>query len=79
MDTVNIHQAKTHLSRYLEQVEAGGEIVIARGGRPVAKLMPLAPKAKKKIVFGSMKGQLRIAEDFDSPIADAVLAAFEGR
>ena len=54
MITVNVNEAKTHLSRLLVQVEAGEDVVIARNGKPVAKLVPYAPKGKRQ--FGSMKG-----------------------
>ncbi len=77
MDTVNIHEAKTHLSRLVEEVAAGAEIVISKNGVPRAKLVPL--DASKKLRFGVMKGKLRYPEDFDAPLADEVLALFEGR
>ncbi len=64
MTTVNIHQAKTHLSRLLEQVQAGRQFLIAKSGRPVARLMPLAdaPRPKK---LGLLKGRLRVPADFN--------------
>ena len=63
MTTVNVHQAKTHLSRLLEQVQGGREILIAKSGRPVARLVPLAdaPRAKR---LGLLKGRLRVPERF---------------
>lgn len=63
-DPVNIHEAKTYLSRLLERVERGEEIVIARDGKPIARLCPL-PKRRKKRVLGKYAGQIRIADDFD--------------
>lgn len=75
METVNIHQAKTHLSRLVQRVEAGEEIVIARGGKPVARLVPLATELKPR-VFGRLKGRIKIADDFDDPLPDELLAAF---
>lgn len=63
-DTVNVHDAKTHLSRLLERVEAGEEIVIARAGKPVARLTPIEPFVRKP---GSAKGQVWMADDFDAP------------
>jgi prevent-host-death family protein len=77
MDTVNIHEAKTHLSRLVEEVAAGAEIVISKNGVPRAKLVPL--DASKKLEFGVMKGKLRYPDDFDAPLPDEVLALFEGR
>ena len=80
MRTVNIHAAKTHLSRLLDEVAAGEEIIIARAGKPVAKLTPLTvTPAKPRRVLGIMAGQMRISEDFDAPLPDDILDAFEGR
>jgi prevent-host-death family protein len=75
--TVNIHEAKTHLSRLLEEVARGEEVTIAKAGKPVAKLVPFVnSKGKRKL--GLLKGQLRIADDFDAPLPEDVLKAFEG-
>lgn len=63
--TVNIYEAKTHLSRLVEQAAAGEEIIIARGGKPVARLSQLVEPARK-LRFGVLKGQVRIAADFDA-------------
>ena len=80
MLTVNIHAAKTHLSRLIDQAAAGDEIVIARAGKPVARLVPLTAKAEKpRRVLGAMTGRMRVAADFDAPLPDAILDAFEGR
>lgn len=76
--TVNIHAAKTQLSRLVEEVGRGREIVIARAGRPVARLVPLATPVRRK-QLGLLRGKIRISADFDAPLPDAVLAAFEGR
>jgi prevent-host-death family protein len=77
MRTVNIHEAKTHLSRLIEEVREGGEIVIARAGRPVAKLVAITPQRKKR-TLGLLAGQLTIPDDFDAPLPDDILADFEG-
>ena len=74
MKPVNVHDAKTHLSRLLQRVERGEEIVIARAGRPVAKLVAVT---KAKRVLGTDRGLVRIAEDFDAPLPDEILADFE--
>jgi len=66
---VNIHEAKTHLSRLLEQVEAGEEVTIARNGRPIARLVGLAAPDRRS-VRGSLRGQIRISPDFDAPDSD---------
>jgi prevent-host-death family protein len=77
METVTIHQAKTHFSRYVERAEKGEEIIIARGPLPVARLTPLE-QPKRTIVFGALEGKLRVPDDFDAPLPDDVLASFEG-
>ena len=75
---VNVHQAKTHLSRLLDEVAAGGEVVIAKAGRPVARLVPLEPVVRRKR-FGLLKGRVDVPDDFDAPLPPDVLADFEGR
>jgi prevent-host-death family protein len=73
---VNIHEAKTHLSRLLERVAAGEEVVIAKAGRPVARLVPVE-KAMSDRLMGRDQGLVWIADDFDAPLPDAVLEDFE--
>lgn len=73
---VNIFEAKTQLSKLVERAEHGEEIILARAGRPVARLTQLQPE-KKKIRFGGMKGKIWIADDFDDPLPEEVLAEFE--
>ncbi len=78
MRTVNIHAAKTQLSRLVDAASAGEEIIIAKAGKPVARLGPLAgPRGKRRL--GILAGKLRIPEDFDTPLPDEVVADFEGR
>lgn len=80
MQTVNIHAAKTQLSRLVDEAAAGQEIVIARAGKPVAKLVPLtAPQPRPRRRLGGLAGQLRVPADFDAPLPDEVLGGFEGR
>ena len=74
----NIHEAKTGLSKLVERVEAGEEITIARAGRPVARLVAVDVKRPRR-QLGWMKGQLTIPDDFDRPLPESVLRAFEGR
>ena len=76
METVNLYEAKTNLSRLVDQANAGEHIVIAKGGKPMAMLTPLTPK-KRTIRYGLMKGQFVVPEDFDAPLPDDVIAAFE--
>jgi len=78
MKQVNIHQAKTNLSKLVERAEAGEEIVIARAGKPAAKLAPLA-EARVGRRLGLLDGKFKIPDDFNSPLPDSVIHAFEGR
>ena len=78
MRTINIHAAKTQLSRLVEAAAAGEEIIIAKSGKPVARLGPLAAPAGKRRL-GILAGKLRVPEDFDAPLPDDVIEAFEGR
>ena len=73
--TVNIHEAKTHLSRLVERVEAGEEIIIARAGRPVARLVPLGARREPRVP-GAWRGLVHLEPDFDRT-DDVVLDAFE--
>ena len=75
LDTVNVHEAKTHLSRLLERVERGEEITIARAGKPVAKLVPITPVTKRGLL-GKYKGQIWMSEDFDDPLPWQVFPGF---
>lgn len=72
---VNIHEAKTHLSKLLRRVAAGEEIVIAKSGRPVAKLIPLNSGASR--VPGSAKDKVKIQDDFDAPLPKELQREFE--
>ncbi len=74
--TVNIFEAKTKLSKLIEMVESGEDVIIARAGKPVARLTGLKPE-KPKIRFGGLKGKVWIADDFDAPLPQDVLAEFE--
>lgn len=77
-DPVTIHSAKTHLSQLIARVERGEEIVIARGNKPVARLVPIGPSEKKR-VFGSMSGIVDVGPEFFEPLPDEELDAWEGR
>ncbi len=74
--TVNIFEAKTNLSRLIGKVEQGEDVIIARAGKPVARLTGLVPD-KPTIRFGGLKGKIWIADDFDAPLPDEILAEFE--
>ena len=77
MKTVNIHEAKTQFSRLVDEAAAGEEIIVAKAGKPMARLVAIET-GKVKRRFGVLKGKVRISDDFDAPLPDAVVAAFEG-
>ncbi len=78
MEQVNIYEAKTHFSKYVEQAESGQDVIIARGGKQVARLTSIEPK-KNPVRFGVIKGKVQVSADFDDALPDEVLAGFEGR
>ena len=75
---VNLYDAKTNLSQLVERAAAGEEIVIAKAGRPMARLMPLPARSGLPRVPGLLKGQIIIGPDFDEPLPDAVIRGFQG-
>jgi len=75
MAVFNVHDAKTNLSRLLERVAQGEEVIIAKSGRPVAKLVRVAVEPRRP---GRLKGRIHLRADFDEPLPEAVLAAFRG-
>jgi prevent-host-death family protein len=70
---VTVHEAKTHLSRLLERVENGEEVLIARGRMPVARLVPAHRRAGRGRRFGSLRGEVRVARAFFEPLTDVEL------
>ncbi len=78
MQTANIHAAKTHLSRLIEAVAAGEEVVIAKAGKPVPRVVPIEAAAPRRRL-GSLAGQFLVPDDFDDPLPSEILNAFEGR
>jgi prevent-host-death family protein len=80
VQTVNLHAAKTHFSRLVDAAAAGEEIIIAKAGKPVARLVPLSSREERpKRRLGLLSGQATIPADFDAPLPDEVIDAFEGR
>lgn len=75
MDAVNVYYAKTHFSQLLERVARGEEVLIAKNGQPVAKLVALVAGPRKP---GRLKGKIRMAPDFDAPLPASLAAAFAG-
>jgi prevent-host-death family protein len=78
MKTVNLHAAKTHLSRLVDEAVSGEEIVIAKAGTPLVRLVPVSAK-RRRSGYGADKGRIRISADFDAPLPDALLRAFGAR
>ena len=70
---VNVHQAKTELSKLLVAVEAGDEVVIARSGTPVAKLVPFPRPGARRLRVDTWKGRIRMSPDFDAPLNEGEL------
>jgi prevent-host-death family protein len=76
METITVHAAKTTLSKLLERVEAGEEIILARGKLPVAKLVPFHPPSSKRS-FGAFRGMVTVGPEFFEPLPEVELAAWE--
>lgn len=77
METVNLYVAKTNLSRLVERAAAGEEIVIAKAGRPVARLVALAQSGPRRLDL--LAGEVRVGPDFDAPLPTSIATAFEGK
>ncbi|MBN3868618.1 type II toxin-antitoxin system Phd/YefM family antitoxin [Gluconobacter kondonii] len=79
MRTVNIHEAKTHLSRLIEAAMRGESFIIAKAGRPMVRVSPItAPEETQKRRLGFLSGQIRVPEDFDRMCQDDVISLFDG-
>jgi prevent-host-death family protein len=75
--TINIYDAKTSLSQLVERASAGEEIIIAKAGRPMARLAPLRSTRTPNLI-GALAGQIEIGPDFDAPLPEDIMAAFRG-
>ena len=73
---INIHEAKTQMSKLVDRAHGGEEFIIAKAGKPVARLVPLE-KIKRKL--GILNGKIQVPDDFNAPLPDEVLARFEGQ
>jgi prevent-host-death family protein len=73
MEVFNVHEAKTHLSKLLDRVAQGEEVIIAKSGRPVAKLVRVAVEPRRP---GRLKRRIRVGADFEEPLPEEILAAF---
>jgi len=78
MAMVDIYEAKTQLSKLVDEAAAGTDIIIGRNGRPVARITALE-SSKAPIRFGLMKNRIKVTGGFDAPLPEAILAAFQGR
>lgn len=78
MESINLYEAKTQLSRLVDQAAAGQDVIVSRHGKPVARITRLEPP-KRKIRFGVLKGKLIVPDGFDDPLPADVIRAFEGR
>lgn len=78
MRTINVHQAKTNLSKLLSDVELGEEIIIANRGVPVAKLIPFHSASNRRASLGQDRGRFMVPENFNDPLPEDILADFEG-
>jgi len=77
-EVINIHEAKTHLSRIIDEVAAGTEVIIAKAGKPMARLSPIDGIRKPKRL-GLLKGKVKVGDDFNEPLPEDVLADFGAR
>lgn len=77
-ETANVYEAKTRLSQLVDKAASGEDVVVSRNGKPLARITRLEPP-RRRIRFGVLEGEIRIARDFDVPLPDEVLAGFEGR
>jgi prevent-host-death family protein len=78
MRSINIHEAKTHLSRLVDEVSAGEEIVIAKAGKPLARLIPFHRRTSRR-KLGALAGRFSVPDNFDAPLPSDILDDFEGR
>jgi prevent-host-death family protein len=78
MSTVNIHHAKTHLSKLVDRAAGGEEIIIAKDGKPVARLLPYVDKGTVRRP-GAMRGKIRIRKTFDAPLPKDLIASFAAK
>lgn len=79
MIRINVHEAKTHLSRYLERVEAGEVVVLCRRNVPIAEIRPLPPERSERRPIGLHRDRITVPDSFFEPLPEELLEAFEGR
>ena len=71
-NVIDIHEAKTHLSRIVDEVAAGREVIISKAGKPLARLSPIAPSVKRK-KLGLLEGQVKVPDDFNAPLPPEII------
>lgn len=76
--SVNVYDAKTHLSRLIDKAAAGEDVIVSRNGKPLVRITQLESGARR-VRFGVLKGKIRVAADFDEPLAPDIQAEFDGR
>ena len=77
IQTYNVQEVKAQLSKLLQEVDSGKEIIIAKSGKPMARISRIE-EGSSKICFGVLKGKVKVSEDFDAPLPDDLLSEFEG-
>ena len=77
MKQLNVYEAKTQLSSLLDQVSRGESFIIAKAGKPIARLSPIKSGKRNKFRFGTMKGKIKLAPDFDDPLPEEIIKSFE--
>jgi prevent-host-death family protein len=75
---INIYAAKTQLSKLVDQAAAGKDVIIARGGKPIARLTGIS-RSPRKLRYGVLKGKVKVGSGFNAPLPEDLLAKFEGR
>jgi prevent-host-death family protein len=79
MQQFNIYETKTHLSQLVDQASQGTSFIIAKSGKPLAKLVPLTPQPSNTFRFGTLQGKIKVADDFDAPLPDELLDLFTAK
>ena len=77
MQQLNIYEAKTNFSQLVEQAHQGNSFIIAKAGKPLAKLVPLKAKGENSFQFGTLQNKIKASDDFDAPLPDDLLDLFE--
>jgi len=79
MQTFTLYEIQTHLSQLIEKANKGSSFIIAKAGKPLAKIVPLNDKKDNAFRFGTLKGKIKVSDDFDAPLPAELLNLFEGQ